>query len=170
MKKIMFKDQYGLTNAVLERKKTMTRRIVPNKAIIAPTYYVGEEVAIAQSYSTLNQSGYIAPEWLEHSCESSAGYRNKMFVRADLMPHSIKISSVEGQLLQEISDEDCLREGVMKWLDCYIVTGIMENQGQSNVCFDTPREAFAALIDRINGKGTWESNPRVYAYGFELLR
>ena len=28
MKKIMFNDRYGLTQAVLERKKTMTRRIV----------------------------------------------------------------------------------------------------------------------------------------------
>jgi len=27
MKKIMFKDRYGLTNAVLEKRKTMTRRV-----------------------------------------------------------------------------------------------------------------------------------------------
>lgn len=29
MKKIMFKDRYGLTQAVLEGKKTLTRRIIP---------------------------------------------------------------------------------------------------------------------------------------------
>ena len=29
MKKIMFNDQYGLTKAVLEGRKTMTRRLVP---------------------------------------------------------------------------------------------------------------------------------------------
>jgi hypothetical protein len=29
MRKIMFKDKYGLTKAVLEGRKTMTRRIVP---------------------------------------------------------------------------------------------------------------------------------------------
>ena len=28
MKKIMFNDRYGLTKAVLEGKKTMTRRII----------------------------------------------------------------------------------------------------------------------------------------------
>ena len=33
-----------------------------------------------------------------------------------------------------------------------------------------PREAFAALIDRISGKGTWQRNPWVYVYTFELLR
>ena len=36
--------------------------------------------------------------------------------------------------------------------------------------FDTPREAFAALIDKVSGKGTWESNPYVWAYEFELMK
>lgn len=35
--------------------------------------------------------------------------------------------------------------------------------------FPTPREAFAALIDKISGKGTWENNPWVVAYSFELV-
>lgn len=33
-----------------------------------------------------------------------------------------------------------------------------------------PREAYAALIDRISGKGTWESNPYVFVYDFELVK
>jgi hypothetical protein len=32
------------------------------------------------------------------------------------------------------------------------------------------QEAFAALIDKINGYGTWESNPYVWAYDFELAK
>lgn len=32
--------------------------------------------------------------------------------------------------------------------------------------FHTPKEAFAALIDKVSGKGTWEKNPLVFAYGF----
>jgi hypothetical protein len=32
----------------------------------------------------------------------------------------------------------------------------------------TPRQAFAALIDKVSGKGTWESNPYVFVYEFEL--
>ncbi len=34
----------------------------------------------------------------------------------------------------------------------------------------TPRGAFAALIDKISGKGTWESNPYVFVYEFELVK
>ena len=211
MKKIMFNDRYGLTQAVLEGKKTMTRRILPDIKIdwnrrgvvtlpvggfehdvlfmdvrqilpdagrsdysapkkYQPKYERGEKIAIAQSYHELNKRGFVAPEWCEHSCEDSAGYENKMFVSADLMPYHIRITDIQLQRLNNISDDDCLKEGVEKWLDCYIVSGIMEKSGRNNVCFDTPREAFASLIDRISGKGTWESNPWVYVYSFELLK
>ena len=34
----------------------------------------------------------------------------------------------------------------------------------------TPREAYAALIDKISGKGTWASNPYVFVYEFELVK
>ena len=197
MKKIMFNDRYGLTQAVLDGKKTMTRRIVPIdlynqtdwkavadgdlEAVVdgegdyhdirnCGKYRVGEEVAIAQSYEAIGLT-FISPPDTQWGCTyEMQGYSNKMFVRADLMPHRIRITNINVERLQDISDEDCLKEGVEKWIDCYIVSGIMENQGKNNVCFDTPREAFAALIDRISGKGTWQSNPWVFVYTFELLR
>lgn len=66
MKKIMFNDRYGLTDAVIEGRKTMTRRIIipqpdflsdnfgwakrNNGDVILPKYGVGEVVAVAQSY------------------------------------------------------------------------------------------------------------------------
>ncbi len=210
MKKIMFNDRYGLTQAVLEGKKTMTRRlmtmtlhkkngneltpVMPDDMFIAsdgtahfqvgrngymvpkqnqPAYHVGEEIAIAQSYHMLNKSGFVAPEGLDHTCESSAGYENKMFVRADLMPHSIIIRKVDVQRLQSISDEDCMKEGIMEgefmntWDRFYFDEwGDVPN----HITFKRPRDAYRNLIDRISGKGTWQRNPWVYVYEFELLR
>ena len=206
----MFNDRYGLTQAVLEGKKTMTRRlmtmtlhkkngneltpVVPDDMFIAsdgtahfqvgrngymvpkqnqPAYHVGEEIAIAQSYHMLNKSGFVAPEWLDHTCESSAGYENKMFVRADLMPHRIIIRKVDVQRLQSISDEDCMKEGIMEgefmntWDKFYFDEwGDVAN----HITFKRPRDAYRNLIDRISGKGTWQRNPWVYVYTFELLR
>lgn len=193
MKKIMFSERYGLQQAVLDGTKTMTRRIVPEGTIRMAQmevdihggdlaerikdhslYLWHEEVAVAQSYRTLIETGYLADEredgWVNEKYIVSAGFRNKMFVRADLMPHRIRITSIRIERLQDISEEDCLREGVEKWIDCYIVSGIMENHGKNNVCFDSPREAFASLIDRISGRGTWQRNPWVFVYEFELIK
>lgn len=130
-------------------------------------YKVGEVVAIAQSYHTLNKSGYVAPEWCEHTCESSAGYKNKMFVRADLMPHHIKITDVKVERLQDISDEDIMCEGIYRFGKS-VYAFERKTEGHLSL-FPTAREAFASLIDKVSGNGTWESNPWVVAYSFELV-
>ena len=68
MKKIMFNDKYGLTQAVLEGRKTQTRRtflkpcdetlldgITPECIIsVRSRYKVGETIAIAQSYKDIH--------------------------------------------------------------------------------------------------------------------
>lgn len=187
MKKIMFSERYGLQQAVLDGTKTMTRRIVPEGTIRMGQMEVGilggnladrikdhslylwhEEVAIAQAYQTLRWPSVPGIDWnaIVDEVTHAKGWKNKMFVKAKYMPYRIRITDIRVERLQDISEEDCLREGVEKWIDCYIVSGIMENHGKNNVCFDTPREAFAALIDRISGRGTWQLNPWVFVYGF----
>lgn len=172
MKKIMFSDAFCLTQAVLAGTKTMTRRLLKDNVPLGNweetakhlPYKVGEIVAIAQSYHTLNKSGYTAPEWLDHVCESSAGYENKMFVRADLMLRHIRITDVKIEHLRDISEEDALREGIFK-----LISGFYCFPNEEYAVFSTPRRAFAELIDKVSGKGTWGNNPWVVAYNFELV-
>ena len=192
MKKIMFNDKYGLTQAVLDGRKTMTRRIsedqIRNSIFcksgyesihgyeIKPKYKVGEVVAIAQSY---RDSGY-SPDSLDRHpkdlsvrglMKNSAGWNNKMFVKSYACKHHIKITNVKVERLQDISDEDCLKEGIIKgkcgsesthFMDVYYVP-----KDKQPYC--TPRDAFAVLIDKVSGKCTWESNPFVFAYEFVLV-
>ncbi len=132
MKKIMFNDRYGLTQAVIEGRKTMTRRIIipqpdflsdnfgwakrNNGDVILPKYGVGEVVAVAQSYEQagIQSWAYLSrPEIDGYQIISThKGWRNKMYVSADLMPHQIRITGIRCERLQDISDEECLREGI----------------------------------------------------------
>ena len=97
-----------------------------------------------------------------------------MRVKANLMPHQIKITNVRIQRLQDISDEDCLAEGIRKIESNKISKAFgfdnsYEIPNQFPV-FDSPREAYAALINKVSGNGTWESNPWVFVYEFELVK
>lgn len=170
-KKILFNDKFCLTKAVLDGTKTMTRRVLRDNVPLGNweetakklPYKVGEVVAIAQSYYTIGKPQY------DKFGNGVPGNSNKMFTRAELMPHHIKITDVKVERLQSVSDDDILREGVWQYpkLRAYHVakaTGFVPD-----VAFLTAREAFAYLIDRISGKGTWESNPLVAAYSFELV-
>lgn len=206
MKKIMFNDKFGLTQAVLEGRKTQTRRIIKcprtfkgkdvrgfyvykretdseiamgaclydadgfeiDGGEFLPRYKGGEIVAIAQSYADIDIEPFPF-------CE--AGWRNKMFVKANLMPHQIKITNISIQRLQDISDEDCLAEGISPYFygdekekkyyeippNGYSFDGI-------DCHYPIPREAYAILIDKVSGKGTWESNLWVWVYEFELVK
>lgn len=192
MKKIMFNDKYSLTQAVLDGRKTMTRRIskeqIRNSVFwksgyesihgyeIKPIYKISELVAIAQSYESLGMNPEIALNDRDGigfytKTKFAPGWKNKMFVRADLMPHHIRITDIKIERLQDISDKDCLKEGIYKgqcgsadthFMDAYYYKGDIQP-------YCTPREAFAALIDKVSGKGTWESNPYVFVYEFELI-
>lgn len=223
MKRIMFNDFYGLTKAVIDGRKPVTRRICkeyathqpilsrdvesflfyPDENVVefmmkdgttkvsVPPYKNNEVVAVAQSYKDLKLS-YIphidepdfktitkhAPQW--GNPRGMKGWNNKMFVRPDLMPHQIQITGFNIERLQDISDEDCLREGVYYDEDVngYKVTNLsLPNKGfrgdwLRQKYFFTPREAFAALINcpGVGHKGLWEENPYNFAYTFELLK
>lgn len=149
--------------------------------VLNPRYQVGEVIAIAQPYKDIIEclpmhSDTILDEVGMPRKEYKAGWTNKMFVRADLLPHHIRITDVKVEYLQDISDDEVLREGIYPQRFFNKVEYVFATKGKMNntpvhrlKTFPTPREAFAALIDKISGKGTWESNPWVVAYSFELI-
>ena len=188
-KKIMFSDKYGLTDAVLNGTKTMTRRLVKEGTPLgnweetmkyAP-FQVGEIVAIAQSYSDVLETmikrhgGYGEEEnEFYEKWNNTLPWRNKLFVRADLMPHHIRITGNKVERLQDISEEDCLKEGV--YVDessptCYqpFFTFKYSLVQRTPLGWDNAIDAFAALIDKVGKKGTWKTNPLVYVYLFEVV-
>lgn len=203
MKKIMFNDKYLLTQAVLEGRKTQTRRIaytgnttiidcgicIEQKnfgratlfrgidEIVHSRYNIGEEVAVAQPYRmTACKVDYNEKEIKEVVC--SIGWANKMYVKADLMPHRIRITDIRAERLQDISEDDCLAEGIKEIYETN-VDDPTEFYGYAFLpdaspcpahCYCEAQEAYAALIDKISGKGTWESNPYVFVYEFELTK
>lgn len=226
MKKIMFNDCYGLTDAVIEGRKTMTRRLIdpmpkdcasvhkncwgadwsdePMSLVVdrdtggiyckycgngvrlhdggyhyKTKYKVGEVVAVAQNYfSTYDESKWENGIWYNEFADGSditnhAGWLNKMLVKAEYMPHQIRITGIHCERLQDISDEDCFREGFSEsWYESTDTTtyGYADEKKGTAVEFDTPRKAFAALIDKVSGRGTWASNPWVVVYEFELVK
>ena len=151
-----------------------------------PAYKVGEEIAIAQPYkqcwdiyqkqweSYNDPSSWRTPDAiLGDSVQETAGWTNKMFVKAEYMPHTIRIKSIKAERLQSISEADIMREGIhegefMNTWDKYY----FDEWGDfpNHITFKTPRLAFQSLIDKVCKRGTWKRNPWVYAYEFELLR
>ena len=217
MKKIMFDDQYGLTQAVLEGRKTQTRRmftakrgtdvqvvhskgldkdgnpsnqddilvflthpLVENKVTIDgvtydnfvkfvyPNHHIGDILAIAQSYKDVNYVKPYGPEKVSELIKSS-GWNNKMFVKAELMPHHIKITDVRLEQVKDISDEDCIKEGIRLLNHEEVKQGIapaIYTIGSSDKFqYYSPRNAFFGLCCQLKlPRPAW-----VVVYDFELV-
>lgn len=225
MQKIMFNDKYGLTKAVLDRIKTQTRRIIKAKNLfdtdeiedytvfgnevqiianngeslitIKSKYKVGEVIAVAQSYKSIDDF-YKAAFSHNHSVHGmtisefdgasdddvrkwnmiAVNYRgkkvwtNKLFVKPELMLHFLRITKVRMQRLQDISEEDCLKEGINKIVpkDGIPRYRVMDRNGERMYSTDDYKDAYRFLINGTSGKGTWEKNPWVWVYDFELIK
>lgn len=170
MKGIMFNERYGLESAVLKGIKTRMWR--EDKQ---PRYEVGEIVAIKQCYCMVygENSDFlerkVSKDILINKIFTCAGWRNKMFVKNELMPHQIRITSVKKCRLQDLTDEECMREGIK---EIYIETNKLYGffvKGEF-IADNNPKSAFWYLIKLLNGSGYWESNPEGYAYEFELVK
>ena len=194
MQKIMFNDQYGLTDAVLDGRKTQTRRIAyekpfkykrncgfitegkdkgklcindGNEIVAKSTYKISEVVAVAQSYSHIPCAEETEETFNEEV--ASAGWGNKMFVKSSLMPHQIKITNIRCERLQYISTDDCLAEGIVDF-ESRINKAHFYSVTDKSATYDTPKKPYAQLIDKLVGKGTWDANPLVFVYDFELVK
>lgn len=190
MKKIMFNDHYGLTQAVIDGRKTMTRRLINLsqyeidcligkhknncEGIMSARnkcrYKIGEVVAVAQSYEQIyHQEGLETMDMLVSGLKYSAGWTNKMFTKAKLMSHYVRITDIYFEQLQDISDKDCLKEGIWEAENVGLPGVTYWYGGLVNSEFRNPREAFASLIDKISGRSVWASNPWVIVYSIENI-
>lgn len=191
MKKIMFNDRYGLTEAVLDGRKTQTRRIAyekpfkhirscgfctegkdkgklaiydGNEIVAKSTYKIGEVVAVAQRYSDIPFNNKMPG--------LSIGWLNKMFVKSSLMPHQIKITDIRCERLHYISTDDCMKEGIF----CSHIDGIDDAYSYDATNDDftkkwwyrTPIEAYKILSCKLHLH--WDSNPLVFVYDFKLVK
>lgn len=168
----LFQHEYFSASLEFLKGKYLIEAYIVNYPEKLP-YNVGEIVAVAQSYKDAG----IKPEYIVGyenygtpiTAIQSPGWTNKMFVKPELMPHQIRITDVRVERLQDISDEDCLKEGV-QYIDDIDLYYCKLNNCKEKVYFRSLREAYAALIDKVSGKGTWDKNPYVFVYDFEMVK
>ena len=94
---------------------------------------------------------------------------------------TLEITGVRVERLQAISEADAIAEGARHFPDLPIgpltpttrfstpARWSMESPASTDQCLVTARYAFGNLIDKINGAGTWDSNPLVWVVEFRRV-
>lgn len=166
-----------------------------NTVELKPHFEIGERVSIAQSYKEafheleLLIAGRKADEEQQalynryiNMPRDVKGWTNKMFVKAEYMPHQILITDIKVERLQDISNEDAMREGVYHYetpplhheFDPYApwpphVKPYKYNYDNLKY-FHEARWAFKHLFNKVVGGAAWIINPWVFVYTFKLVK
>lgn len=109
---------------------------------------------------------------LEQFREMGYEKKSKLHLPEWAARHFILITKVWVERLQDISDEDCIKEGIEKISD---YDGLCEHSKSSyyfsphdrKTRYSTPQQAFVALVNHANGgQDIWSENPYVFVYEF----
>lgn len=167
--------QADMVRAILEGRKTQTRRVM-NPQIVSghyKNYWKG--ATIGDSPCPYGQPGDRL--WVRETFFPMPHLNAKSYFRATdplvgvkwkpsiFMPRwasriTLEIVSVRVERLQEIAEEDAIKEGVAIKPDAEIA---------ARVAGDTAgRMEYWSLWERINGKGSWDENPWVFVIEFKL--
>lgn len=86
------------------------------------------------------------------------GFRklSPLLMKQDYGRHFIKIKDIHCQRLKDITADAVIREGI--------------EPTKTDLPNELIVEEYATLFDKINGVGTWNKNPFVFVYEFELLK
>jgi len=87
-------------------------------------------------------------------------WKNKMFMPEKYARYFIEINRVRVERLQDILEEDAIREGFMS--TAVLTPDMLDYRGFY------PSEHFREKWGTINGPGSWEKNPWVWVYEFKL--
>lgn len=160
MKGILFIEH--LFEEVVAGKKTQTRRL--SKATGNPRYRVGEIVYLKEPFIETCEHDVIYKYNTQDLARKTLKFKNKLFMPAEHARHFIKITGVRHELLHDITEEDAIKEGFTAGgASGYHTDGRFDETDWS------ARDEFQNTWIAINGQESWDKNPMVWVYDFELV-
>ena len=225
MKPILFSTP--MVQAILDGRKTMTRRVIKSSKIyyidseidgevfdngeqyfdgyinfawlknggkeydlsVFSRYQVGDVLWVRETFSVISGNGKTPNDLdaIEYKADDEEQsmlltafkcWKPSIYMPKEYARIFLRVTNVRVEILQDISEEDCLAEGIYESddNDCtgkYKAYTIKKPTIESGVFiddkFNSAYEAFEWLWSSINGKGAWEENPYVFVYEFERI-
>jgi len=144
-----------------------------------PKYLKDDILYVKETFCKLRPQmlpGDDLPDWCDYDYKSTCDIKHK-WISPIYMPKEgsrikLLITNVKCQKLQDITEEDCIKEGIGSGFQ--INSGFPDYQhidkyGVCNLTQDTAKMSYATLWDKINGNGSWDKNNWVFVYEFEKI-
>lgn len=183
-----------MVRAILDGRKTQTRRVLPHGKyrldLVAPADggpsrcpfgQPGDRLWVREAHAVVPRTAYARSEGVEQvlrpdddhdACVFREGWERSRPGRwrpSIHMPRwasriSLEIVGVRVERLKDISEDDAMAEGIQPFGDG---NGFHVEDGRHYM--SSARESYRSLWEQINGAGSWDANPFVWAVEFRRV-
>lgn len=94
-------------------------------------------------------------------------WKSSLFMRKEYARTWLECTGVRCERLQDISEEDCINEGIEKLAGGY--KGYNKNINTLHIGKASGYRSYISLWESINGKDSWLENPWVFIYDFKRI-
>ena len=195
----------AMVNAILEDRKTQTRRIIKDqpqidpatgdwlwintdemsrvrpladfadiKAAHCPYGKVGDHLWVRETWAKQLDGNIIYradfKDWEKADYTATGHWKPSIFMPRDACRIMLEITDVRVELLNDISEEDSIAEGVMKGREHYLDYIAFKHKTTQFVyqCMNA-KASYKSLWASINGHQSWEQNPFVWGITFKRI-
>jgi hypothetical protein len=175
-----------MVQAILDGRKTQTRRVIKPQPLDVVTYAdqrvwypevikcpyeVGDVLWVRETFikdkeSFLHKASHTL-------VEKFIKWKPSIFMPKEACRLFLQVKSVRVELLQEITEEDAIAEGIKPSEDfagLYFLYGSTKNYGRiTRTDYVDPIKSFHSLWLSINGPTSWVKNPWVWVIEFEKI-
>lgn len=127
----------------------------------------GERFTVRKPAPGIGDLHYLADHYAGHDGDEPPIWRSSIHMPRWASRITLEITEVRVQRLQDISEEDAQAEGVEP--GCLTCGENCIDRGGCGCCRPCYRESFCLLWNKINGPGSWDANPWVWAVSFRPL-
>lgn len=183
-----------MVQAILDGRKTMTRRVVKpqpecidfyeDRNVWFPEvskcpYEVGDVLWVRETHRALVDCStgkfakwdYKADMPDEFHKQYPHKWKPSIFMPKEACRIFLKVKSIKVERLQDISEEDAIAEGCSKYGPFGEFKGSIHPNGGSMRfrAYSKASRAFQCIWETINGFDSWKKNPFVFVYEFERI-
>ncbi|MDR1007976.1 MAG: hypothetical protein LBL65_05360 [Campylobacteraceae bacterium] len=105
--------------------------------------------------------------WIIDNYPAGGKWGNPLFMPEKYARLFLRIKRCRIERVRAISNEDCFTEGIYETRDVNNIRCYTWDENDPYIWL-SPQKAYAALFNKINGKGSYEANPYVFVYQFKI--
>lgn len=173
--------------ATLDNTKTVTRRIVkgmaldwlnegftpdfiadPGNSALCPYGKVGDVLWVREKHlvNPNDKVEFVYPDYMPDGL--AMRWKPSIHMKKDYARLWLEITSIKIEKLNDITDEDAVKEGVLLG-EAADGEKLYKDYNYNFFVFDSPWVSFKTLWESINGEDSWDLNPWVWRVEFKVL-